>query len=76
MVAAVAAGQTGPAARRLASGRVRVLDVGTVTCTDGGAERTRYFVNIAEAGLGARWWPGRPAWAGSSAAPATPAASL
>jgi YegS/Rv2252/BmrU family lipid kinase len=40
------------AARRLASGRVRVIDVGTVTCTDGDAERTRYFVNIAEAGLG------------------------
>jgi diacylglycerol kinase (ATP) len=42
----------GAAASRLASGRVRVIDVGTVTCTYEGAERTRYFVNIAEAGLG------------------------
>jgi diacylglycerol kinase (ATP) len=45
-------GDAGSAARRLASGRVRAIDVGTVTCIDGGAERTRYFVNIAEAGLG------------------------
>ena len=45
-------GDAGSAASRLAGDRVRVIDVGTVTCTDGGAERTRYFVNIAEAGLG------------------------
>jgi diacylglycerol kinase (ATP) len=45
-------GDAGAAARRLAGDRVRVIDVGTVTCTDGDAERTRYFVNIAEAGLG------------------------
>jgi diacylglycerol kinase (ATP) len=37
------------AARHLAGDRVRPLDVGTVTCADG---PTRYFVNIAEAGLG------------------------
>jgi len=46
-------GDAGPAARRLASSHVRAIDVGTVTCTYGDAERTRYFVNIAEAGLGA-----------------------
>jgi YegS/Rv2252/BmrU family lipid kinase len=45
-------GDAGPAARRLASGRVRAIDVGTVTCTYGDGEGTRYFVNIAEAGLG------------------------
>ena len=45
-------GEAGPAASRLAGDRVRVIDVGTVTCTYEGAERTRYFVNIAEAGLG------------------------
>jgi YegS/Rv2252/BmrU family lipid kinase len=37
------------AARHLAGDRVRPLDVGTVTCADG---PSRYFVNIAEAGLG------------------------
>jgi diacylglycerol kinase (ATP) len=37
------------AARHLAGNRVRSIDVGTVTCADG---NTRYFVNIAEAGLG------------------------
>lgn len=45
-------GDAGPAARRLAGDRVRAIDVGTVTCADGDAEQTRYFVNIAEAGLG------------------------
>ena len=44
------------AARHLAGDGVRVLDVGTVTCavtgTNGDATHTRYFVNIAEAGLG------------------------
>jgi len=45
-------GDAGSAARRLAGDRVRAIDVGTVTCTYGDAERTRYFVNIAEAGLG------------------------
>jgi len=39
-------------ARHLAGDRVRPIDVGTVTFTDGEASRTRYFVNIAEAGLG------------------------
>ena len=37
------------AAERLTGDRVRTIDVGTVTCADG---ETRYFVNIAEAGLG------------------------
>jgi diacylglycerol kinase (ATP) len=45
-------GDAGPAASRLAGDRVRVIDVGIVTCTYEDAERTRYFVNIAEAGLG------------------------
>jgi diacylglycerol kinase (ATP) len=45
-------GDAGAAARRLAGDRVRAIDVGTVTCTYEDAERTRYFVNIAEAGLG------------------------
>jgi YegS/Rv2252/BmrU family lipid kinase len=40
------------AARHLAGDRVRAIDVGTVTCTDGDDAKTRYFVNIAEAGLG------------------------
>jgi len=44
------------AARHLAGDDVRSIDVGTVTCavtsTGGGATTTRYFVNIAEAGLG------------------------
>jgi YegS/Rv2252/BmrU family lipid kinase len=40
------------AAQRLAGDRVQPIDVGTVTCTDQGAARTRCFVNIAQAGLG------------------------
>ena len=40
------------AARHLAGDDVRTIDVGTVTCADGDAATTRYFVNIAEAGLG------------------------
>lgn len=38
------------AAHQLAGDRLRLVDVGHVTCADGD---TRYFVNIAEAGLGA-----------------------
>ena len=45
-------GDAGQAARHLAGDRVRVIDVGSVTCHDGDFEKTRYFVNIAEAGLG------------------------
>lgn len=45
-------GDAGQAARHLAGDRVRVIDVGSVTCYDGDFEKTRYFVNIAEAGLG------------------------
>jgi len=42
------------AARHLAGDRVRPVDVGTVTFTTGTfTTGTRYFVNIAEAGLGA-----------------------
>jgi len=37
------------AAHHLAGDRVRPIDVGSVTCADG---NTRYFANIAEAGLG------------------------
>jgi diacylglycerol kinase (ATP) len=40
------------AARRLIGDQVRPIDVGRVTFTDGPAESTRYFPNIAEAGLG------------------------
>jgi len=44
------------AARHLAGDGVRSIDVGTVTCAvtsaGGGATTTRYFVNIAEVGLG------------------------
>ncbi len=42
------------AARQLAGDRVRAIDVGILTCTDGATAKTktRYFVNIAEAGLG------------------------
>ena len=44
------------AARHLAGDGVRLIDVGTVTCAvtgpGGDAAATRYFVNIAEAGLG------------------------
>jgi diacylglycerol kinase (ATP) len=41
------------AAHHLAGDSVRHIDVGKVTCTTGPAEMTRYFPNIAEAGLGA-----------------------
>ena len=40
------------AARRLAGDQVRPVDVGRVTFTAGPAQVTRYFPNIAEAGLG------------------------
>jgi YegS/Rv2252/BmrU family lipid kinase len=40
-------------ARHLAGDRVRLIDVGQVTFMSGPAEVTRYFPNIAEAGLGA-----------------------
>lgn len=40
------------AARHLAGDQVRPVDVGQVTFTAGSAELTRYFPNIAEAGLG------------------------
>jgi len=44
------------AVRHLAGDRVRLIDVGQVTCASGPAsdpaEMTRYFPNIAEAGLG------------------------
>ena len=48
-------GDAAQAARHLAGDRVRPIDVGTVTATvtsGGDATTTRYFVNIAEAGLG------------------------
>ncbi len=47
-------GDAAQAARHLAGDRVRPIDVGTVTATvtSGGDATTRYFVNIAEAGLG------------------------
>ncbi len=45
-------GDAAQAARHLAGDRVRPIDVGSVTCHDGDSETTRYFVNIAEAGLG------------------------
>jgi diacylglycerol kinase (ATP) len=45
-------GDAARAARQLVGDQVRAIDVGTVTCADGDATRTRYFVNIAEAGLG------------------------
>jgi diacylglycerol kinase (ATP) len=41
------------AAHHLAGDRVRLIDVGKVTCMSGATEVTRYFPNIAEAGLGA-----------------------
>ena len=41
------------AARHLTGDQVRPIDVGQVTVTAGSAEITRYFANIAEAGLGA-----------------------
>src|SRR5947208_1458315 len=43
-------GDVAQAAGRLAGDRVQVIDVGSVTCA--GQDRPRYFVNIAEAGLG------------------------
>ena len=45
-------GDAARAARHLAGDSVRHIDVGKVTCTAGTAEITRYFPNIAEAGLG------------------------
>jgi YegS/Rv2252/BmrU family lipid kinase len=45
-------GGTAAAARRLAGDQVRPIDVGRVTFTAGSAQVTRYFPNIAEAGLG------------------------
>jgi diacylglycerol kinase (ATP) len=45
-------GDTLQATRHLAGDQVRPIDVGRVTFTDGPAEITRYFPNIAEAGLG------------------------
>ena len=41
------------ASQHLLTDAVRHIDVGKVTFTDGGHEVTRYFANIAEAGLGA-----------------------
>lgn len=41
------------AARRLAGDRVRAIDVGQVTFAADGGQVTRYFVNVAEVGLGA-----------------------
>jgi diacylglycerol kinase (ATP) len=45
-------GDTLQAARHLAGDQVHPIDVGRVSYTDGAAEVTRYFPNIAEAGLG------------------------
>jgi diacylglycerol kinase (ATP) len=45
-------GDAEQAAHHLAGGRVRPIDVGRVSCADGGTMKTGYFVNIAEAGLG------------------------
>jgi diacylglycerol kinase (ATP) len=45
-------GDTLQAARHLAGDQVRPIDVGRVSYADGPAEVTRYFPNIAEAGLG------------------------
>jgi diacylglycerol kinase (ATP) len=41
------------ASHRLAGDAVRQIDIGKVTFMSGSAEQTRYFVNIAEAGMGA-----------------------
>jgi len=41
------------AAQHLVGDQVRLIDVGRVTYSSGRAEVTRYFTNIAEAGLGA-----------------------
>ena len=46
-------GDTVQAAHHLAGDRVRLIDVGQVTYSCGPAQITRYFPNIAEAGLGA-----------------------
>jgi diacylglycerol kinase (ATP) len=46
-------GDAAGAIGHLAGDAVRTIDVGTVTCTSGAAQVTRYFANIAEAGLGA-----------------------
>ncbi len=47
-------GDAAQAARQLAGDRLRVIDAGILTYTDGDTAqtRTRYFANIAEAGLG------------------------
>jgi diacylglycerol kinase (ATP) len=45
-------GDTLQAARHLAGDQVRPIDVGRVTFTSGLIQTTRYFPNIAEAGLG------------------------
>ena len=45
-------GDARQATRHLAGEQVRRIDVGRVTFTSGSAEVTRYFPNIAEAGLG------------------------
>ena len=62
-------GDAGQAAGRLAGDAVHPIDVGRVTCAGG---KPRYFVNIAQAAWAARWWPGPPGSAASSAAPGTP----
>ena len=45
-------GDAAQAAHHLAGDAVRNIDVGKVTFTEGTAQATRYFPNIAEAGLG------------------------
>lgn len=45
-------GDAGQAAKHLAGDRVRRIDVGQITVTSGAEQVTRYFANIAEAGLG------------------------
>ncbi len=45
-------GEAIQAARHLAGDGVRRIDVGKLTCTAAAAEVTRYFANIAQAGLG------------------------
>jgi diacylglycerol kinase (ATP) len=45
-------GDAAQAARHLTGDRVRLIDVGQVTVTSGTEQITRYFANIAEAGLG------------------------
>ena len=73
-------GDAAQAARHLAGDGVRAIDVGILTCTDGDATRQRPGTSSTspKPAWAARWWPGRPGskgWAGSSAAPGTPAAS-